>query len=910
MTSNVATENSENTCVVCFKNVVIYSVGECDHPVCYECSTRMRVLCRQNECPICRQDMPKVIFTKDVQLFRNIKNNTYMMDKKFKICFDSSDIHSAYNRLLEHVCNICPGHPAYRTFQNLKDHMRKEHELHYCDLCVENLKIFTGERRCYTRQELALHRRKGDPDDRSHRGHPLCEFCDQRYMDNDELFRHLRRDHLFCHFCDADGYHQYYSSYEYLREHFRSEHFLCEEGGCLEEKFTSVFRTEIDLKAHRASVHGRSIGKAATKQARTLELEFTLAPRPRDRVDGMRGGRRGGGGGRQRPRHEDDDLQGAVGGDYDDQQYDSAPIFRNAPSINTNCIEEFPTLSGEAPPPVVVPLTRQNSRKVAVNNGGVTIRTMRQSQPLAVTDENFPALGPENTAGGCKTVRLSVNSGAQDRSNSNTGNAIRGSLQKAPTNVSIHVNHRPSGSSQNIRIRPASVPSLLHDHFPTLGGSKAPTPNSSVQWLTNQGGVGTKTKVQPPPSQSLPPKAFRTDEDFPSLSSKFSSGCNVASSAMSGGKSDSRSKKASSVMIPVTSSWTNTQDPSRTKENYSDPSVSGRSGDEAVANTTGSLGNIKVKSKKKKTKNSNSHTNNDAASATKPGIKDSNTNETGKKKKQKHQQGNVDDLQKTEPSVQDNENGLHHRENGKSISTQPEKSTDSTPTLERKRSEILIASLTTEPMEETKNESSSGSSNRYYVDMYPPFTKDILNDFPMIGSTGTWPPGFEAPTNRGKLTSAPPPGFGGPGTTKAPPPGFSVTLSSVARPQSNGLTFTSSSGQSYSILPGRNSNSAHSFVPPHEFAHRNQALVTRVKKLLNDSNSMNEFCQRSKMFRQGEISAGDFYRHCQESMGVKDFADIFAELLVLLPDIDKQQVNILDLDFHDYSSSLKLSCPG
>lgn len=60
MTSNVVTENSENTCVVCFKNVVIYSVGECDHPVCYECSTRMRVLCRQNECPICRQDMPKV----------------------------------------------------------------------------------------------------------------------------------------------------------------------------------------------------------------------------------------------------------------------------------------------------------------------------------------------------------------------------------------------------------------------------------------------------------------------------------------------------------------------------------------------------------------------------------------------------------------------------------------------------------------------------------------------------------------------------------------------------------------------------------------------------------------------------------------------------------------------------------
>jgi hypothetical protein len=54
-------EDEEDTCVVCFKNADLYSVGQCDHPVCYECSTRMRVLCQQNECPICRQDMPKVI---------------------------------------------------------------------------------------------------------------------------------------------------------------------------------------------------------------------------------------------------------------------------------------------------------------------------------------------------------------------------------------------------------------------------------------------------------------------------------------------------------------------------------------------------------------------------------------------------------------------------------------------------------------------------------------------------------------------------------------------------------------------------------------------------------------------------------------------------------------------------------
>jgi hypothetical protein len=132
------------------------------------------------------------------------------------------------------------------------------------------------------------------------------------------------------------------------------------------------------------------------------------------------------------------------------------------------------------------------------------------------------------------------------------------------------------------------------------------------------------------------------------------------------------------------------------------------------------------------------------------------------------------------------------------------------------------------------------------------------------------------------------------GSVTAPPPGFSVTLNSVVRPQPNGLTFTSSSGQSYSILPGRSGKSCHSFVPPQKFAQRNQALVAQVKKTLGDIQSVDDFCRISKMFRRGEISARDFYTRCQKTMGMKEFEGIFAELLVLLPDIEKQQVRLLE----------------
>ena len=56
----VYSECTDEHCPVCLNRMQIYAVGMCNHPVCSECSTRMRILCGQNECPICRQDMPKV----------------------------------------------------------------------------------------------------------------------------------------------------------------------------------------------------------------------------------------------------------------------------------------------------------------------------------------------------------------------------------------------------------------------------------------------------------------------------------------------------------------------------------------------------------------------------------------------------------------------------------------------------------------------------------------------------------------------------------------------------------------------------------------------------------------------------------------------------------------------------------
>ena len=57
---DVDEEEDGPTCPICLNTIEIFAVGLCNHPVCSECSTRLRILCEQKECPICRQDMPMV----------------------------------------------------------------------------------------------------------------------------------------------------------------------------------------------------------------------------------------------------------------------------------------------------------------------------------------------------------------------------------------------------------------------------------------------------------------------------------------------------------------------------------------------------------------------------------------------------------------------------------------------------------------------------------------------------------------------------------------------------------------------------------------------------------------------------------------------------------------------------------
>lgn len=138
----IFSECSEDQCSICWSDVTIFAVGMCNHHVCHTCSTRMRVLCQQNECPICRQDMPKVVYTEKRCLFKDVADMVLLMDKRFRICFENDKVKKAFDDLIQHQCLLCQHEqPVFRTFKQLDSHVRREHERFFCELCSGNLKV-------------------------------------------------------------------------------------------------------------------------------------------------------------------------------------------------------------------------------------------------------------------------------------------------------------------------------------------------------------------------------------------------------------------------------------------------------------------------------------------------------------------------------------------------------------------------------------------------------------------------------------------------------------------------------------------------------------------------------------------------------------------------------------------------
>jgi len=85
--------------------------------------------------------LAQVLFLRRRQKFEMVDTSNFCVNRQYKIFSEDADIDLQYRRLLEHRCKHCLSIEPFREFQNLREHMQREHTLFYCDLCLNNLKV-------------------------------------------------------------------------------------------------------------------------------------------------------------------------------------------------------------------------------------------------------------------------------------------------------------------------------------------------------------------------------------------------------------------------------------------------------------------------------------------------------------------------------------------------------------------------------------------------------------------------------------------------------------------------------------------------------------------------------------------------------------------------------------------------
>ncbi|XP_070617043.1 E3 ubiquitin-protein ligase ZNF598 [Erythrolamprus reginae] len=784
-------------CVLCCGELEVVALGRCEHPICYRCSVRMRALCGVRYCAVCREELAQVVFGKKLPPFSTIILSQLQHEKKYDIYFTDGKIYALYGKLLQHECPLCPDSRAFPAIVELEQHMRKQHELFCCKLCVKHLKIFTYERKWYSRKDLARHRIHGDPDDTSHRGHPLCKFCDERYLDNDELLKHLRRDHYFCHFCDSDGAQEYYSDYEYLREHFREKHFLCEEGRCSTEQFTHAFRTEIDYKAHKTACHSKN--RAEARQNRQIDLQFNYAPRHQRRNEGV-----------------------VSGEDYDE-------------------VDRY---------------NRQGRGSRSGARGGQQNRRGSWRYKREEEDRDVAA-----------AVRASVAAKRQEEKNraedKGEGGRAKKDDAKDPEQTVSKRGGKPS-SEEPVPKEVAPKAALSQDDFPAIGSSSVNSGQSSSQVapvklgeedfprLSFSSAAPAASAPRPLSYTATAQKTGFQEEDFPALVSKARPGSQTVStlaSAWTGGSSKSMGRG-----LPATAAQPARKGPhpvssgsskASKKSKVAFPGSSQDSGGQEGTRSAPTM--VDVSSLL-------------AASNPQTFAK------VGKKKKV----GAEKPRTASPPVLQDVPAAPHALEKGDQAE-QPS-STAAAPELASAPATLM-----------------NGHSEKPSLLCRAPKEPPGLKKPPGGGQCPLPPEDFPALGNAGPPRMPPPPGFNSVVLLNSPPPPPGLSVSPSKPPP--GFTPIPTTGPPENApAPVKEPKLCQGpYLILENFQQRNIQLIQSIREFLQeDESQFNKFKTYSGQFRQGLISAEQYYRSCQELLG-QNFKKIFNELLVLLPDTAKQQ---------------------
>ncbi|GAA0146572.1 ubiquitin-protein ligase [Lithospermum erythrorhizon] len=298
----------DDSCAVCAETLEWVAYGPCGHKdVCSTCVARLRFICDDRRCCICKTESNSVFVTKALGDYtRNIGDfsvfptqvkdgrvGSYWYHEDTQAFFDDLDHYKMIKAMCRLSCSECDKmdeqpnggsrrRARFRNIDQLKGHLFHQHKLIMCGLCLEGRKVFICEQKLYTRAQLNQHINTGDSEvdgSESERGgfmgHPICEFCRIPFYGDNELYSHMSTEHYTCHICQRQhpGQYEYYKNYDDLEMHFRRDHFLCEDEACLAKKFI-VFQSESEMKRHNALEHGGQMSRSKRIAALQIPTSF------------------------------------------------------------------------------------------------------------------------------------------------------------------------------------------------------------------------------------------------------------------------------------------------------------------------------------------------------------------------------------------------------------------------------------------------------------------------------------------------------------------------------------------------------------------------------------------------------------------------------------------------------------
>ncbi|KAJ7977727.1 Zinc finger protein [Quillaja saponaria] len=298
----------DDCCAVCAEPMEWVAYGSCGHrEVCSTCVIRLRFICEDRRCCICKTECNTIFVTKALgdytrmigdftllpSVVREGQVGSYWYHEDTQAFFDDVDHYKMIKAMCRLSCSVCDkieeqSHDAskrrmrFKSIEQLKGHLFHQHRLLMCSLCLEGRKVFICEQKLYTRSQLNQHISTGNSEvdgTESERGgfmgHPVCEFCRVPFYGDNELYSHMSTEHFTCHICQRQhpGHYEYYKNYDDLEIHFRQEHFLCEDEACLCKKFV-VFQSEAEMKRHNTIEHGGRMSRAKRNAALQIPTSF------------------------------------------------------------------------------------------------------------------------------------------------------------------------------------------------------------------------------------------------------------------------------------------------------------------------------------------------------------------------------------------------------------------------------------------------------------------------------------------------------------------------------------------------------------------------------------------------------------------------------------------------------------